>query len=159
MKRILLVATMVAGALTVVGGSPAAAMTVKHETSSYDATIPWTCPGPNPIEHYTLSTQTTTFFVGGKRIRVIDHQEWRGWITNRETGERIRDAGNWNDVYTYEGNHVLRGVTTGAVWRFTVPGHGIVVQETGRSLFEQGSDSWETPFGGSPDVSALCPYV
>jgi hypothetical protein len=139
--------------------SSAAAMTVQHETSSFDATIAWSCPGPNPVEHYTLTTETTTFSVAGTRVRVIDHQEWRGWITNRQTGELIRDAANWNDVYTYEGKHVVRGVTTGAVWRFTVPGHGIVVHQTGRSVFQQNEDPWDTPFGGFADPAALCAYV
>ena len=159
MGRAIAVMSAVVCAFVAMSASPAAARTVTHETSSFDATIPWQCPGPNPIEHYTLTTRTTTFFLGGKRVRVIDHQQWRGWITNRETGALIRDNGNWNDVYTYEGNHVVRGVTTGAVWRFTVPGHGIVVHQTGRSVFERGADEWSTPFGASADVAALCPYV
>ena len=159
MRRTQAAALVLGAALVVSSAAPVLAVTIKHETSSFDATIPWSCPGPNPIEHYTLTTRTTTFFIGGKRVRVIDHQQWRGWITNRETGALIRDTGNWNDVYTYEGNHVVRGVTTGAVWRFTVPGHGIVVHQTGRSVFEPGTGEWSTPFGGSPDVSGLCPYV
>jgi hypothetical protein len=159
MGRRLVVAVIATVGIVGAHMSSAAAMTVKHETSSFDGTIAWSCPGPNPLEHYTLTTHTTTFFVAGTRVRVIAHQEWRGWITNRDTGELMRDAGNWSNVYTYEGRHVVRGVTTGVIWRFTVPGHGIIVHQSGRSVFQQDGESSETPFGGFADVGQLCQYV
>jgi hypothetical protein len=146
-------------ALALVGAAPSAALTVTHETSSFDGTIAWSCPGPDPIEHYTLTTRTTTFTLGDRRVREMHHSQWRGWITNRETGALIRDNGTWNDVYIFEGKQVVRAVTTGAVWRFTVPGHGIVVHQTGRLVFEPGGDEWSTPFGGFTDISKLCAYV
>jgi hypothetical protein len=159
MSRRLVVAMIAIVGVAGANISPAAAVTVKHETSSFDAVIQWSCPGPNPTELSTLPSRTTTFYVDGKRVRVIEHQEWRGWITNRETGELIRDAANWNNVYTYEGRHVVRGVTTGVIWRFVVPGHGIIVHQSGRSVFQQDEEPWNTPFGGFADTAALCAYV
>jgi hypothetical protein len=159
MRRMLTIALGVAGALITLIASPVAALTVSHETNSYTATIPWSCPGRDPIEQYTLTTRTTTFSVGDKRVRVMDHSQWRGWITNRETGELIRDDANWTNVYVFEGKHLVRAVQTGAVWRFTVPGHGIVVHQTGRSVFTPGEEDWASTFGGPADISTLCAYV
>lgn len=159
MRRMFTIVLGLTSALIILTASPAGALTVSHETTSFSATIPWSCPGPNPIEHYTQTTRTTTFSVAGQRVREIVHVQWRGWITNRETGELIRDNANWTDVYTFEGKHLVRAVLTGAVWRFTVPGHGIVVHQTGRSVFEPGEEDWTTPFGGPADISTLCGYV
>lgn len=156
-KLVLAIAIMVGpSAFTV---TPAAAMTVTHETSSYDATTSWRCPGENPVEHYTLTARTTTFKVGGERIREHVHVQWRGWITSRETGERVRDDGTWNEVYVFDGRHLVRRIFTGAIWRFVFPGHGIVVQQTGRAVYQEGSDDWTTPLGASPDFTPLCRYV
>jgi hypothetical protein len=159
MRRIGLAVWATAMALVGSAATPSAAMTVTHETSSFDGTIGWSCRGHDPIEHYTLTTRTTSFAVGDTRVREIQHSQWRGWIANRETGELIRDDGTWNDVYTFDGKHIVRIVTTGAVWRFTVPGHGIVVHQTGRTVFEPSGDEWSTPFGGFADISKLCAYV
>jgi hypothetical protein len=157
MRRSLLVLSVIATVLAV--AAPAGAMTVRHETTSFDATIHWSCPGPDPLERYTLTTRTTTFSVDGHRVRVIAHAHWRGWLTDRDTGAQIRDDGAWTDVYTYRGRRIVKIVTTGAVWRLTIPGHGMVVHQTGRSVYEPGEGSQSTPFGGQADVSALCPYV
>jgi hypothetical protein len=146
-------------AATILVAAPAEAMTVRHETSSFDAEIHWPCPGRDPVERYTLATRTTSFFVDGTRVRVIDHQHWHGWITDRDTGAQIRDDANWTDVYTYRGRHLLKAVVTGAIWRLTIPGHGIVVHQTGRSVFEPGVGTQETPFAGQADITKLCPYV
>jgi hypothetical protein len=158
MRRSLVVTVSLAGMLLVGTASPAQAMTVRRETSSYHATINWPCPGPDPVERYTLTTHTTTYSVDEQRVRVIDHAHRRGWLVDRDTGALIRDDANWTDVYTYRGRHLVRGVLTGAVWRLTIPGHGIVVHQTGRSVFGPGENS-ETPFGGQADISQLCAYV
>lgn len=141
-------------------GSPAQAMTVKHETSSFSASLRWSCPGRDPVEHYTQTTRTTTFFVHGERVRVIDHVRWQGWIANREAGGApLRDAGSWNNVYTYDGRRVIRAVTTGAIWRLTVPGHGIVVHQSGRQVYERRHEISTTPFMGPAQIDKLCRYV
>ena len=53
MRRTQAAALVLGAALVVSSAAPVLAVTIKHETSSFDATIPWSCPGPNPIEHYT----------------------------------------------------------------------------------------------------------
>jgi hypothetical protein len=149
----------VIGVWATVSPTPASAMTVTHTVSSYDSITQWRCPGDNPVEHYTLTARTTTFKVRGERVREHVNVQWRGWITSRDTGELVRDAGSWNEMYFYDGKHLVRSIFTGAVWRFVVPGHGIVVQQTGRAVYEPGTDDWTTPFGASPDYSALCQFV
>jgi hypothetical protein len=159
MRRAFVAMVSLVGILVTAGVPPARAMTVRHETSSFDATIQWSCPGRDPVEHYTETTHSTTYSVDGQRVRVIDHVGWRGWIVNRETGALLRDAANWNDVYTYRGKRIVKIVTTGVIWRLTVPGHGIIVHQSGRQVFERGDEPDSTPFMEAPDIQKLCSYV
>jgi hypothetical protein len=117
--------------------SPASAMVVKHSVDVAQFDIHWTCPGQDPVEHWL----------------------WRGRLENRETGELVRDDGSWTNVYVYgaSGKHVVRVTTSGAVWRFTVPGEGIVVHQTGRSI--AGDQDFASTFGGFADTTALCAFV
>jgi len=139
---------------------PAVAMQVTHDRAVFTDTVDWQCPGADPVERFTVTSRSTTFVRDGKRVRMIEHSAWRGVITHRETGARIRDDGNWATVYVYRGQRVVRRVTTGSVWRLTVPGHGIVMHQTGRAVYdEETNDEWATPFGGFISSSGMCPYV
>jgi hypothetical protein len=146
--------------LPVLSTTPASAMTVKHLVNVERFDTHWGCPGPDPVEHATTTVRITEFWVGGVRVRSIEHWSWKGRVENRDTGELLRDDGAWTTVYAYSpnGHRVIRGATSGSVWRFTVPGVGIVVHETGRQVFGEGEDFTST-FGGFPDTSALCKYV
>ena len=57
-------------------------------------------------------------------------------MENRDTGELLRDDGDWTVVLFYgpSGNRVVRLTTSGAVWRLTVPGEGIIVHQSGRLI-------------------------
>jgi hypothetical protein len=156
--RVFIVGFIAVGLMSLTSQS-ATALTVRHNIYTGGATIGWSCPGHDPQETFTTVTRETLFLQDGQRVRAVEHTHWRGWITNRETGELVRDDGDWNTTLFFRGRHVVRAVTTGAVWRFTVHGHGIVVHQTGRYVSEQGEDDWATPFGGFADFSALCAYV
>jgi hypothetical protein len=135
-------------------------MTVRHRVivSSFD--VRWRCPGRDPVEHATTTVHRTVFWNGGVRVRVIEHTLWKGHIENRTTGALMRDAGSWTLTSTYapNGRRIIRQATTGSVWRFTVPGEGIVVHQTGRQVIGQGQD-FESAFGGFADSTLMCPFV
>jgi hypothetical protein len=134
-------------------------MLVKHSVDVAQFDIHWACPGQDPVEHATTTVRTTEFWVAGVRVRSIEHWLWRGRLENRETGELVRDDGSWTNVlfYVASGKHVVRITTSGAVWRFTVPGEGIIVHQTGRSV--AGDEDFASTFGGSADTTALCAFV
>jgi hypothetical protein len=160
MLRTMCIAAAVAIAALGLGAVPAAAQTVTHETTSFTATTRWPCPGHDPVEHYRLTFHDTTFKRDGVRVRLISHAIWRGWITNRTTGALVRDDSNWTEIVTFNatGRREVRHVTVGSVWRLTIPGHGIVVHQSGRTVTDQ-SGTTSTPFGGFADPSKMCPYV
>ena len=161
MRRSALVAVVATASLLMVAtAAPASALTVTRSTTTITSHVGWPCPGPNPVEHYTLVIRDTTYERAGVRFKTISHYTWRGVIANRATGAPLRDDGTWNQVFTFNatGKRVVRTVTTGAEWRLTIPGHGMVVQQTGRSV-QEGRHVWSTPFGGFADPSQMCPYV
>ncbi len=135
-------------------------MTVKHSVDVAQFDIHWSCPGHDPVEHATTTVRTTEFWAGGVRVRSIEHWRWRGRLENRETGELVRDDGAWTEVlfYNSSGKRIVRRTTSGAVWRLTFPGEGIVVHQTGREV--AGDDEYfASTFGGFADSSLLCPFV
>ena len=161
MRRTALVAAVAMAGLSIVGmATPALALTVSRSSTEIASSVHWPCPGPDPLEQYTLVFRDTTYERDGVRIMVISHVTWRGVITNRTTGAPLRDDGTWNQVFTFNasGKRVVRTVTTGAMWRLTIPGHGMVVQQTGR-LVQMGNHTWSTPQGGFADPTPMCPYV
>lgn len=151
--------TLVLG-LALATAAPATASTVRHRVDVAHFDIHWTCPGRDPVEHATTTVRTTEFWVGGIRVRSIEHWLWRGRLENRETGALMRDDGAWTIVSYYgpAGHGVVRSVVTGSVWRFTVPGEGIVVHQTGRRVTQVGQNV-ESTFGGFADQSLLCSFV
>src|SRR5262245_35671575 len=73
--------------------APSSAATVKHKVIVSTFDIHWTCPGRNPVEHATTTVHRTEVWVGGVRVRAIEHTLWRGHIENRDTGALMRDYG------------------------------------------------------------------
>ena len=140
--------------------TPASALTVSHSVDVAQFDTHWTCPGRDPVEHATTTVRTVEFEMAGVRVRTIEHWLWKGRLENRETGALTRDDGAWTTTMYFgpTGRHVVRSVTTGSVWRFTVPGEGIVVHQTGRQVTQAGED-FESTFGGLADQSLLCSFV
>lgn len=141
-------------------GLPAAAAIPEHETDTQELNVRWRCPGEDPRERATMTTRRTTYSRDGRRVKVIAHVQWRGWITHRETGALLRDDATWTETYHYDGRRLLRTVLTGGIWRLVVPGHGIVMHQTGRRVTIEGDDAFETPFFAEPSFDdGLCRYV
>jgi hypothetical protein len=90
--------------------------------------------------------------VGSKRLtiqvfatNVAAHNEYRSTLTNLATGFTIQDDGAWKDVFFF--NDPENVTVIGSNFHITIPGHGmvgqdtgkiIVVNETGEVLFEGG---------------------
>jgi hypothetical protein len=140
----------------------ASAMTVTHSIGGSHYDLPWTCPGPDPVEHVTTTVRITAFWDDGVRVRQIEHWHWTGRVENRDTGELLNDDGDWTVALFYgpSGNRIIRLTTSGAVWRFTVPGEGIVVHQTGRLIRTGGGeDVFTSTFGARADPTPLCAFV
>ncbi len=156
------VALVVALALGWPTAAQASAMTVRHHSDVSHFDIHWTCPGRNPVEHATTTARITEFWADGVRVRQIEHWHWTGRVENRDTGELLRDDGDWTVVLYYgpSGNRVVRLTTSGVVWRLTVPGEGIVVHQSGRLIRDgAGTDLFTSTFGARADPSPLCAFV
>jgi hypothetical protein len=140
----------------------ASAMTVTYSVGGSRYDMVWTCPGRDPVEHVTTTVRMTAFWADGVRVRQIEHWHWTGRMENRETGELLRDDGDWTVVLFYgpSGNRVVWLTTSGVVWRLTVPGEGIVVHQTGRLIRTgDGTDVFTFTFGARADPSPLCRFV
>jgi hypothetical protein len=154
-------------AIALVLGLPTAAqsraMTVTHGVHVSRFDIHWTCPGRDPVEHATTTVRITEFRADGVRIRQIEHWHWTGRVENRDTGELLRDDGDWTVVLFYgpSGNRVVRLTTSGVVWRLTVPGEGIIVHQSGRLIRtgDNETDLFTSTFGGRADSSPLCAFA
>ena len=155
----------VALAIALVLGLPSAAQasatTVTHSVHVSQFDIHWTCPGRDPVEHATTTVRIAEFLADGVRVRSIEHWRWTGRVENRDTGELVRDDGSWTVVLFYgpSGNRVVRITTSGAVWRLTVPGEGIIVHQTGRLVRIGDDDEFTSTFGGRADSLPLCAFV
>jgi hypothetical protein len=141
----------------------ASAMTVTHSVHVSWFDIHWTCPGRDPVEHATTTVRITEFSTDGIRVRQIEHWHWTGRLENRDTGELLRDDGDWTVVLFYgpSGNRVVRLTTSGVVWRLTVPGEGIIVHQSGRLIRtgDNETDLFTSTFGGRADPSPLCAFA
>ena len=154
-------------AIALVLGLPTAvqssAMTVTHSVHVSQRNIRWPCPGPDPVERATTTVRITEFWAGGVRVRSIEHWHWTGRVENRDTGEVLRESGDWTVVLFYgpRGNRVVRLTTSGVVWRLTVPGEGIIVHQSGRLIRtgDNETDLFTSTFGGRADSSPLCAFV
>jgi hypothetical protein len=139
------------------------AMAVAHSVAIAQFDIHWSCPGRDPVEHATTTIRIAKFRADGVLVRQIEHWHWLGRVENRETGEILRDAGDWTVVLLYgpSGNRVVRLTTSGVVWRLTVPGEGIIVHQSGRLIRtgDNETDLFTSTFGGRADPSPLCAFV
>lgn len=139
--------------------SHAVAEIPEHDTSTDELDVRWRCPGRDPREHATMTTREVEFTRDGERTKSIVHVRWRGWITHRDTGELVRDDAAWNETYHYRGRELLRIVITGAIWRLVIPGHGIVMHQSGRRVTLD-DDVFETPFAAEPSFrDGVCLYL
>ena len=139
----------------------ATAMTATHSVHVSHFDVHWMCPGRDPVEHATTIVRITEFRADGVRVRQIEHWHWTGRVENRETGDLLRDDGDWTVVLFYgpSGHRVVRLTTSGAVWRLTVPGEGIIVHQTGRLIRTGDDDVFTSAFGGRAETAPLCAFV
>ncbi len=80
---------------------------------------------------------------------LVLHEEFKSTITNLATGFSFKDNGAWMDVFHFDELGNLENVTTiGSIFRVTLPGVGMVVQDTGIITFD--ADTGEVLFEGGP---------
>jgi hypothetical protein len=157
------VTLIVAVGFALTTAAPANAMVVTHRVEVALFDVHWSCPGRDPVEHATTTVRITEFRTDGVRVRQIEHWHWTGRVEDRDTGDMLRDDGDWTVVLFYgpSGKRVVRLTTSGVVWRLTVPGEGIIVHQSGRLIRagDNETDLFTSTFGGRADPSPLCAFV
>lgn len=78
---------------------------------------------------------------------------YKATLTNLATGFSFEDNGAWTDIVHFdeEGNEETL-TTIGSIFRITIPGQGIVLQDTGIITFDQATG--EVLFEGGPHEAA-----
>ena len=153
---------VIALALGLPTASQASAMTVTHSVrvSQYD--IHWACPGRDPVEHATTTVRITAFWTDGVRVRQIEHWHWTGRVENRDTGELLRDDGDWTVALFYGPQRQPRRSPYDI-------GRGVAAHRPGRRHHRppnrtphscrRRTDLFTSTFGGRADPSPLCAFV
>lgn len=80
---------------------------------------------------------------------VVIHINSKGTQTNLATGFSIDDNGSWMDIVHLDGVGNAETISTiGSIFRITIPGQGIVVQDTGIITFD--AETGEVFFEAGP---------
>jgi hypothetical protein len=139
----------------------AAAMQPTTTTQQFHRSIPdfATCPGFTVDGEFDITRTDTIFYDNsGQPIREVLHVEFVGTLTNPLNGKFLLDAGQ--RVSTFD---LLSGTGSSTGSRVdTVPGLGVVFQESGRLVFDPNGDViFEAgPHDGlSGDLAPLCAYL
>ena len=82
--------------------------------------------------------------VGSNKVQVriddlteIVHNNFKSTVTNLSNFQSFDDNGTWKNTLTFdEDGNLLTIDTTGSIFRITLPGQGIVAQDTGKILFD-----------------------
>jgi hypothetical protein len=81
------------------------------------------------------------------------HNNYTSTLTNLATGFAIDDNGAWMDIFHFDELGDLETVTTiGSIFRITIPGQGMVSQDTGIITFNDATG--EVLFEGGPHENA-----
>lgn len=114
------------------------------------------CDGYNVIGDFNVTRQDVTFFDNsGNPIRVDYFVHYVGTLTNSVSGKRLDDRGDVkNSLDLVNGTFTQ----TGGLRHTTVSGLGIVIQETGRIIFDDatGGILFVTPGMATDQALQLC---
>jgi len=114
------------------------------------------CDGYNVIGDFDVTRQDVTFFdKNGNPIRVDYFVHYVGTLTNSVSGKTLDDKGNAkNTVDLVNGTFTQ----TGGLRHTTVSGLGIVIQETGRAIYDDatGGILFVTPGMATDEALQLC---
>jgi len=114
------------------------------------------CDGYNVIGDFDVTRQDMTFFDNsGNPIRMDIFVHYEGTLTNSVTGKSLDDKGDVkNTVDLINGTFTQ----TGGLRHTTVAGLGIVIQETGRAIYDDttGGILFVTPGMATNEALQLC---
>jgi hypothetical protein len=97
-----------------------------------------TCDGQDISLFTTGRTFGTTFFdANGDVVRTIVHNRFLDHFTNTVTGEKLLNRGTFQETFIpVDGSQDLfTNTIDGHVFLATKPGHGIVIHDSGRIIF------------------------
>jgi hypothetical protein len=97
------------------------------------------------VQNAVVDATFTTFFDNhGNPVRLQVHVHYDGTLTNPESGASLLDRNTYMRIYDYEDDtHTFVGV----IYKITIPGQGIVVQDMGRIVW--------TAFPGTPGATVI----
>lgn len=114
------------------------------------------CDGYNVIGDFDVTRRDVTYFDNaGNPIRVDLFIRYEGTLINSVTGKTLMDKGDFKNSLDLANGTVT---VTGGLRHNTVSGLGIVIQETGRIVFDDatGGILFVTPGMATDEVLQLC---
>lgn len=155
LKIVLSVSTLLVAVVLPVSANPPAVKTINE----FEFMVPSPNSGCDFDVHVVGSNKIQVRFDG---LTVIQHNNFKSTITNLSNFQSLDDNGTWKDTLTFdEDGNLLTIDTTGSIFRITLPGQGIVAQDTGKILFDPvtGEKLFEAgpheAFDGDVDFCAL----
>jgi len=156
--RKLFVAILMTMVMAVVAVSPALAY--QPEIVNLNINRHWddfaVCDGYNVIGDFDVTRKDITFFdKNGNATSVDIFVHYVGTLTNSVTGKSLDDKGNVKNTINFVNGTFTQ---TGGLRHTTVPGLGIVIQETGRIIVDDanGGILFVTPGMSVDEAVQLC---
>lgn len=109
----------------------------------------------------TVSLQDKLYFdQSGEQIREIVNYHWSGTIANSATGKWADDSGAKSNTFKLI-DGVLHLLSSGTTRHVTVPGLGIIWQDSGHRTFDDFAGWDTTPHATPGDVASpeVCAYL
>jgi hypothetical protein len=120
--------------------------TIFHFTASFDFVIPAGESGPRTTCPFEIHVEgQDKVIVQRFDSYIVFHNVYTSTLTNLVTGFAIQDNGDWKDIDHFGQPNVT---TVGTNFRITIPGHGMVGQDTG--IITVDNNTGEVLFEGGP---------
>jgi hypothetical protein len=120
--------------------------TIFHFTASFDFVIPAGESGPRTTCPFAIHVEgQDKVIVQRFDTYIVFHNVYTSTLTNLTTGFAFQDNGDWKDIDRFGQPNVT---TVGSNFRITIPGRGMVGQDTG--IITVNNNTGEVLFEGGP---------
>lgn len=132
--------TLLAVVTSVLVGTALPAVAVPPETSSFEFVDEFTdeeaCDFPVDVRFVGGGTERLFFDKDGNLKKVIVNLSDNGTATNPANGKTVKGHDAWTIIVEFENGEPVTDTTVGLVFHFNAPGHGIVLIDAGRVVFD-----------------------
>jgi hypothetical protein len=114
------------------------------------------------ISNFSSKVTVRTFYdQAGNAVRIQTTNSFVATLSDANTGKAVSDRDHWTTIDHLEGRFAIVGL----LFHINIPGHGIVIIDAGKIVFD--SETGEIAFeagphdfiGGNPDIEAVCGYL